>query len=53
MTAPDDVDPVAVRADDELAEQLAAGNVPAADNPVDSKLNRILGGWVADTRDGL
>jgi hypothetical protein len=49
---PDDVDPDAVRADDELAEELRAGRVPAADNPTDAGLNSMLDGWIDDVREG-
>ena len=49
MTSPDDdpIDLAAVRADDELVEDLRAGNVPN-----DEPLTRALGGWVKQARDG-
>lgn len=47
---PDD-DPAAVRADDELAEELRAGNAPAGDDPVSDRLNQMLRGYIDDARE--
>lgn len=55
MTAtPDDgpIDLTAVRADDALVEQLRAGDTPGDVDPTHATLNKMLGGYVAEVRDG-